>query len=89
MLPLSAGKEFLVKFDSQIELPVVEVCFLTLTLPSKHKAFEDFAKHMDIALKFGSKGFTFSQDTPRFAYNYFWLRHYMVGVGLNHVRAYY
>ena len=60
ILPLSAGKEFLVKFDSSIELPVVEVCFMTMTLPSKYKAFEDFAKQMDIAIKFGSKGFTFS-----------------------------
>jgi hypothetical protein len=57
---LPTGKDMLVKFDSEIELPVVETCFMSMTLPLKYKVFEDFAKHMDIALKYGSKGFTFS-----------------------------
>jgi hypothetical protein len=61
MLPTSTGGEkMLVKFDSEISLPIVETCFLTITLPSKYESFEEFAKYMDIALKYGSKGFSFS-----------------------------
>lgn len=61
VLQTSTDKEtMLVKFDSEIELPVVETCFQSMTLPSKYTTFEDFAKHMDIAVKYGSKGFSFS-----------------------------
>ena len=50
------------KFDDSgdILLPMAESCFLSLTLPVKHTTFPDFVKHMDLALKYGYKGFCFS-----------------------------
>jgi hypothetical protein len=51
-----------VMFDktSQLELPMAECCFNNLTLPVVHNTLEQFVKKMDIALKHGSKGFTFA-----------------------------
>jgi len=41
----------LVKFDASIELPISETCFLSITIPTKHKSFEDFQKYFDITVK--------------------------------------
>lgn len=58
-LPSSTNDEsMLVKFDASIDLPIVETCFNSMTIPSKFDKFKDFAKMMDIAIKYGSKGFT-------------------------------
>lgn len=58
-LPSSTNNEsMLVKFDANIELPIVETCFNSMTIPSKFHTFEDFAKKMDVAIKYGSKGST-------------------------------
>jgi len=50
----------LVKFDASIELPISETCFLSITIPTKHKSFEDFQKYFDIAVKYGAQGFSFT-----------------------------
>jgi hypothetical protein len=49
-------------FDKTVtlELPMAECCFNNLILPVLHTTLEDFKKKMDIAIKHGSKGFTFS-----------------------------
>lgn len=39
---------------------MAESCFANLILPVVHNSFDDFLKNMDIALKYGSKGFTFA-----------------------------
>jgi hypothetical protein len=39
---------------------MAECCFNNLTLPVVHNTLEQFVKKMDIALKHGSKGFTFA-----------------------------
>ena len=51
----------LVKFDGGANLlPLSETCFRTIVLPTKHTTYDDFKKHMDIACKFGSTGFSFT-----------------------------
>lgn len=62
ILPPRRGdvKPLLVKFDGAIDLPLSETCILTMTIPSKHKAYCEFKKYFDIALKYGSSGFTFA-----------------------------
>ncbi|XP_078364127.1 uncharacterized protein LOC144648453 [Oculina patagonica] len=50
-----------VKFDDGSNvLPLAETCFRTIVLPTKHTNYDDFKKNMDIALKFGSRGFSFA-----------------------------
>lgn len=51
-----------VTFDKEgnMVLPMAECCFLSLVLPVKHATFEDFTRNMDLALKYGLHGFTFS-----------------------------
>lgn len=39
-------------------LPVANTCFNQLTIPTQYESFADFATKMDIALKYGSKGFS-------------------------------
>ncbi len=41
-------------------LPLSQTCFKTIVLPTKNSDYEDFKKNMDIALKYGSKGFSFT-----------------------------
>ena len=54
-------KQLLLKFDDGAsDLPLSETCFLTMTIPSKYNTYDEFKKHMDIALKYGSSGFSFS-----------------------------
>jgi hypothetical protein len=52
----------IVSFDKEgsMVLPMAECCFLSLVLPVKHANFEDFTRNMDVALKYGMSGFTFS-----------------------------
>lgn len=51
----------LVKFDGGAnDLPLAETCFLSITIPAKHETYNAFKRSMDIALKYGSKGFSFS-----------------------------
>lgn len=38
--------------------PVPNTCFQQLTIPVQYKSYADFAEKMDVALKFGSKGFS-------------------------------
>lgn len=53
--------KLLVKFDEGTNsMPLSETCFNTIVLPTKNKEYEDFKKNMDIALKYGSKGFSFT-----------------------------
>ena len=61
MLPPRSGK-LNVFFDkaSPNLMPMAESCFCNLTLPVVHLSFDQFWKQMDNALKYGSKGFTFS-----------------------------
>lgn len=50
----------LVKFDGGInDLPLSETCFKSIILPAKHSDYEAFKQNMDIALKFGARGFSF------------------------------
>ena len=60
-LPSAAMGKMMVKFDEGAKkLPMSETCFLTIILPTQHKEYQEFRKNMDVALKYGSKGFTFS-----------------------------
>lgn len=52
--------DLLVKFDDSIDLPLAETCFLSITIPTKHQSFEVFKRFFDIAVKYGSKGFSFT-----------------------------
>lgn len=52
--------EMLIKFDDNIELPIAETCFLSMTIPTKHHTFEEFCKYFDIAVKYGGQGFSFA-----------------------------
>ena len=38
--------------------PVANTCFRQLTIPVKYETYANFAAKMDIALKYGSKGFS-------------------------------
>ena len=59
-LALSDG-DLQAKFDGGAhDLPLSETCFRTIILPTKHTSYEKFKVNMDIALKFGSKGFSFT-----------------------------
>ena len=50
-----------VTFDGGVNvLPLSETCFKKIILPEKHTVYEDFKKNMDIALLYGSNGFTFT-----------------------------
>ena len=50
-----------VTFDGEVNvLPLSETCFKKMILPEKHVVYEDFAKNMDVALLYGSNGFTFT-----------------------------
>ncbi|XP_031573313.1 uncharacterized protein LOC116307286 isoform X2 [Actinia tenebrosa] len=58
-LQVSNG-QLLVKFDGGANnLPLSETCFKSIILPTKHEEYSSFKKNMDIALKYGSKGFSF------------------------------
>lgn len=46
--------------DGALVLPLSETCFRKIILPTKHETYELFKAKMDIALKYGSKGFSFS-----------------------------
>lgn len=46
--------------SSDMELPMAESCFFNIVLPIVHSEFEQFKKKMDVALKYGSKGFCFA-----------------------------
>ena len=60
VLALSDG-DLQAKFDGGAhDLPLSETCYGTIILPTKHASYEKFKVNMDIALKFGSKGFSFS-----------------------------
>lgn len=51
----------LVAFDGGVNmLPLSETCFKKIILPEKHMTYEIFMKNMDIALLYGSNGFTFT-----------------------------
>ena len=43
-----------------MDLPMAESCFFNIVLPIVHSEFEQFKKKMDVALKYGSKGFWFA-----------------------------
>ena len=50
-----------VKFDGgSNSLPLSETCFQSVILPTKYREYADFKKNMDIALRYGLKGFTFT-----------------------------
>ncbi|CAB3991436.1 PREDICTED: uncharacterized protein LOC107346752 [Paramuricea clavata] len=49
----------MVKFNADCKLPMAETCFMGIVLPTRHTSYDDFRKHMDIALRYGSKGFDF------------------------------
>ena len=50
-------KLLLLKFDDGAsDLPLSETCFLTMTIPSKYKTYDEFKKHMDIDLYFKING---------------------------------
>ncbi len=56
-----AHEKMVVKFDGGAnKLPMSEACFLNIILPTQHKEYEEFRNNLDIALKYRSKGFTFS-----------------------------
>lgn len=59
---IPTGKDsLLVKFDAGSNtLPLAETCSRTIVLPTEHTTYDEFRKNMDIALKFGSKGFSFT-----------------------------
>lgn len=59
---IPTGKDsLLVKFDAGSNtLPLAETCFRTIVLPTEHTTYDEFRKNIDIALKFGSKGFSFT-----------------------------
>jgi len=60
-LPTGKDSALLVKFDDGSNvLPLAETCFRTIVLPTKYTTYEEFRKNMDIALQFGSKGFSFT-----------------------------
>ncbi len=61
MLP-PRSQMLIVSFDKEgsMVLPMAECCFLSLVLPVKHANFEDLTRNMDVALKYGMSGFTFS-----------------------------
>lgn len=61
-LPVGLTNEnIVVKFDGGAkELPMSETCFLSIILPTQHKEYQTFKNKMDVALKYGSKGFSFS-----------------------------
>lgn len=49
------------KFDGgSNSLPLSETCFQSVILPTKYREYADFKKNMDIALRYGLKGFTFT-----------------------------
>ena len=50
-----------VKFDDgDNTLPTAETCFSSITLPTVHTSYDDFRKHMDTALRYGSLGIDLS-----------------------------
>lgn len=52
--------KLLVKFDDGVnDLPLSETCFGSIILPTKHSDYQSFKQNMDIAMKFGSRGFSF------------------------------
>ena len=60
VLALSDG-DLQAKFEGGAhDLPLSETCFRTIILPTKHASYKKFEVDMDIALKFGSEGFSFS-----------------------------
>lgn len=59
-IPCNA-EPFMVKFDGGANsLPLSETCFKTIILPTRHADYQSFKKNIDIALKFGSRGFCFN-----------------------------
>ena len=57
----TGNNSLLVKFDAgSSTLPLAETCFRTIVLPIQHSSYDEFRTNVDIALKFGSKGFSFS-----------------------------
>ena len=57
----TGNDSLLVKFDAgSSTLPLAETCFRTIVLATEHSTYDEFRKNMDIALKFGSKGFSFT-----------------------------
>ena len=58
VLTLSDG-DLKAKFDGGAhDFPLSKTCFRTILPPTKHAPYEKFKVNMDIALKFGSKGFS-------------------------------
>ena len=50
-----------IKFDGGAnEMPLSETCFRNIILPTRHATYGIFRAKMDTALKYGSKGFSFS-----------------------------
>jgi hypothetical protein len=61
MLPARSQMLFLsFDKDGSMPLPMAESCFFSLVLPVIHADFQEFTKFMDMALKYGSKGFCFT-----------------------------
>ena len=58
LMSSTKDETMLVKFDASIDLPIVETCFNSMTIPAKFDQFDDFAKMINVAIKYGSKGFT-------------------------------
>ena len=56
----STSGKLLVKFDdAEHHLPLSETCIRSIILPIKHQQYLDFKKYMNMALKYGSCGFSF------------------------------
>ena len=57
----TGNDSLLVKFDAgSSTLPLAETCFRTIVIPTEHSTYDEFRNNMDIALKFGTKGFSFT-----------------------------
>ena len=53
--------ELMVTFDGGANmLPLSEACFMKIILPEKHHEYDEFKKNMDVALTYGSTGFSFT-----------------------------
>jgi hypothetical protein len=53
--------EILLVFPSEAEsfaLPIANTCFNQLTIPTRYDTYKEFVTKMDVALKYGAKGFS-------------------------------
>ena len=46
--------------DANSKSPMAETCFMSLIVPVGHSTYESFRNSMDIAVQYGSHGFSFA-----------------------------